>query len=95
MIECLLHWLKHPVSQGRPNQLIVVVELLLKVVLACVRDALKPRDLRVVRPLRVHPARLFLDLSKLVLVVSSLNVLVTATSADIGPSTLVLLLYRK
>ena len=56
------------------------------------RDALKAKDLYVVCPLRVYPTRLSLDLSKLVLVVSSLDVLVTATSANIGPSALVLLL---
>ncbi len=57
------------------------------------RNVLKLRDLRVVRSLKVHLARLSLNLSKLILVVSSLNVLVIATSADIGPSALVLLLY--
>ncbi len=70
----------------------VVVKLLLEVVLVYVRDVLKLRDLRVVCPLRVHPACLSFDLSKLVLVVSSLDVLVTTTSANIGLSTLVLLL---
>ncbi len=95
MIECLSHRLRHPVSQGRPDWPVVVVELFLEVVLVCVRDVLKPRDLRVVCPLRVHPTRLSLDLSKLVLVVSSLDVLVTATSADIGPGTPVLLLCRR
>ncbi len=95
MIECLSHRLRHPISQGRPDRPVVVVELFLEVVLAYVRDALKPRDLRVVRPLRVHPTCLSLDLSKLVLVVSSLDVLVTTISADIGPGTLVLLLCRR
>ena len=95
MIECLSHWLRHPVGQGRPNRPIVIVKLLLEVVLAYVRDTLKPRDLRVVRPLKVHPTRLSLDLSKPVFVVSSLDVLVTTTSADMGPGVLVLLLCRR
>ncbi len=71
----------------------VIVKLLLKIVLIYVYDTLKPKDLRVVRPLRVHPTRFSLDLSKLILVVSSLDVLVTTTSANIGLSTLVFLLY--
>ncbi len=58
-------------------------------------NALEPKDLYIVRPLKVYPTRLSLDLSKLILIVSSLNVLVTTTSADIGPSTLVLLLYQR
>ncbi len=95
MIECLSHRLRHPISQGRPDWPIVIVELLLKVVLIYIRDILKLRDLRMVCPLRVHPTRLSLDLSKLVFVVSSLDVLVTTTSANIGPSTLVFLLYRR
>ena len=95
MIEYLSHQLRHPVGQGRPDRPVVVVELFLEVVLTYVCDTLKPRDLRVVRPLRVHPTRLSFDLSKLVLVVSSLDVLVTITSANMGPSTPVLLLYRR
>ncbi len=93
MIECLSHWLRHPISQGRPNRPVVIVELFLKVVLAYVYNALKLRDLRVVRPLKVHPTRLSLDLSKPIFIVSSLDILITTTSANIGPSTLVFLLY--
>ncbi len=92
MIECLSHRLRHPVSQGRPDRLVVVVELLLEVVLIYVRDALKPRDLRVVCSLRVYPTRFSLDLSKPVFVVSGLDVLITATNADVYPSVLVFLL---
>ncbi len=95
MIECLSHRLRHPVSQGRPDRPVVVVELFLKVILIYIYDALKPRDLRVVCPFRVHPTRLSLDPSKLILVVSSLDVLVTTTSADIGSSTPVFLLCRR
>ncbi len=95
MIECLSYRLRHPVGQSRPNRPIVVVKLLLEVVLIYMRDALKPRDLRVVCPLRVHLAYLSLDLSKLILIVSSLDVLVTTTSANMGPSALVLLLCRR
>ncbi len=73
----------------------VVVKLLFKVVLVYMRDALKLKDLCVVCPLRVHLARLSLDLSKLILIVLSLDVLVTTTNANIGPSALVLLLYRR
>ena len=71
----------------------IVVELLLKVVLIYMRNALKLRDLRIVCPLRVHLARFSLNLSKPILVVSSLNVLITTTSANIYPSVLVFLLY--
>ena len=60
-----------------------------------VYDVLKLRDLCVVCPLKVYLACLSFNLSKLVFIVSSLNVLVTITSADIGSSALVLLLYRK
>ncbi len=95
MIECLSYRLRHPISQGRLDRLVVIVELFLEVVLVYVRDALKPKDLRVVRPLRVHLACLSFDLPKLALVVLSLDVLITTTSANIGPSTLVLLLYRR
>ena len=50
MIECLSYRLRHPVSQGRPDRPVVIVELFLEVVLIYVRDALKLRDLRVVCP---------------------------------------------
>ncbi len=73
----------------------IIVELLLKVVLIYVYDTLKLRDLRVVYPLRVHPTYLSFDLSKLVFVVLDLDVLIATTSANIGPSTLVLLLYQR
>ncbi len=69
----------------------IIVELLLEVVLAYVRNALELRDLRIVRPLRVHLAHFSLDLPKLILVVSSLNVLVTTTSANVCPNILVFL----
>ena len=46
-------------------------------------------------PLRVYLARLSLDLSKPVFIVSSLDVLITTTSANIGLSTLVLLLCQR
>ena len=59
------------------------------------RDALKLKDLRVVRPLRVHPTHFSLNLLKPIFVVLSLNVLITTTSANIGPSTLVFLLYQR
>ncbi len=72
----------------------VIVELLLEVVLVCVCDVLELRDLCIVRPFGVYPACFSLDLSKLVLVVSSHDVLVSETSADIGPSTLVVLPTR-
>ncbi len=71
----------------------VIVELLLEVVLIRVCDVLKPKDLRIVCPLEVYPIRLSLDLSKLVFVVSGLDVLITTTSANIGSSTLVFLPY--
>ncbi len=70
----------------------IIVELLLKVVFIYVRDALKPKDLYVVCSLRVHLMRFPLDLSKPVFVVSSLNVLITTTSANVCPSVLVFLL---
>ncbi len=73
----------------------VIVELLLEVVLIRVCNTLKLRDLHVVCPLGVHPIRLSLDLSKLVFIVSGLDVLITTTSADIGSSTLVFLLYQR
>ncbi len=47
-----------------------------------------------IRPFRVHLICLSFDLSKLVFIVLGLNVLVTTTSANIGPSTLVLLLCQ-
>ena len=56
------------------------------------RDVLKLRDLRVVYPLKVHLTRLSFNLSKLVFVVSSLDVLIATTSANIGSSILVFLL---
>ncbi len=58
-------------------------------------DTLKLKDLYVVCPLRVYLTYLSLDLSKLILVVSSLDVLITTTSANISLSTLVLLLYQR
>ena len=94
MIEYLSYRLKHPVSQGRPDRPVIIVELLLKVVFIYVCDTLKLRDLYVVCPLRVHLARFSLDLSKPVFVVSSLDVLITTTSADVCPSVLVFLLCR-
>ena len=71
----------------------VIVELLLKVVLVYVCDILKLKDLRIVCSLRVHLVYLFLNLSKLIFIVSSLDILITATSANIGSSALVLLLH--
>ncbi len=71
----------------------IIVELLLKVVLVYMRNTLKLKDLYVVCPLKVHPTRFFLDLSKPIFIVSSLDVLITITSANICPSVLVFLLY--
>ena len=73
----------------------VIVELLFKVILIYVCDALKLKDLYVVCPLRVYSTCFSLDLSKLIFIVSSLDILITTTSADIGLSTLVLLLYQR
>ncbi len=71
----------------------VVVELFLEVVFVYMCDTLKLKDLYVVCPLRVYLACLSFDLSKPIFVVSSLDVFITTTSADIGLSTLVFLLY--
>ena len=71
----------------------VVVELLLKIVLIYIRDILKLKDLYIVCPFRVHLIRLSFNLSKLVFIVSSLDVLVTTTSANVCSSVLVFLLY--
>ncbi len=71
----------------------VIVELLFKVVLARICDALKLKDLHIVCPLRVYLARLSFDLSKLVFVVLGLDVFITTTSANIGSNALILLLY--
>ncbi len=72
----------------------IIVELLFEVVFICIYDVLKLRDLCVVCPLRVYLARFSLDLSKPVFVVSSLNVFVTTTSADVCLSVLVFLLCQ-
>ncbi len=95
MIECLSHRLRHLVSQGRLNRPMVIVELFLEVVLVYMYNALKLKDLRVVCPFKVYLARLSLNLSKLVFVVLDLDVFVTTTSANIGPSMLVLLLCQR
>ncbi len=71
----------------------IIVELLLEVVLVYVYNVLKPKDLRVVCSLRVHLACFSLDLSKPIFIVSSFDVLVTITSANVCPSVLVFLLY--
>ena len=72
----------------------IVVELLLKVVLIYVCNVLKLKNLRIVYTFRVHPAYLSLDLLKPIFIVSSHNVFVPKTNADIGLSTLVVLLTR-
>ncbi len=76
-------------------QLVVIVELLLKIVLIYVCYTLELQDLDIVYPLEVYPLGLFYNLSELKLIVQVLYILITTTSANISLSILVSLLsYR-